>query len=87
MEYAVATRVTLISEIKRLNAMLRNLREQKKAMDLALYEYMVRRSLENYEGITIKSVRPRVRRRILPKEAERREKKRTSRSRRGRRNN
>ena len=62
MEIAVSCRSTIADEIKRLNASLRVLREKKKTLDAEIYAYMVRRNLNEYMGVKIASVRPRVRR-------------------------
>lgn len=57
---------SLNKEIKRLNAHLKSLREQRKTAQTHLYEYMVAHNLEKYNNITLKSVTPRQRKQRKP---------------------
>ena len=50
---------SLDQEIKRLNARLKILRNQKKDKQKLLYKYMIKNKLESYGGKTIASIRPR----------------------------
>lgn len=50
---------SLNAEIKRLNTRLRKLRAQRKEKQTLLHGYMEKNNLQKYEGITIKSIRPR----------------------------
>lgn len=45
-------------ELKRINSHAKKLREQKKAAEKRLYQYMKNNDLPKYEGITIKSITP-----------------------------
>ena len=58
--YYVHERQDLIDEIKRLNGKIKTLREQKKKVDLLLYEYMVSNNLDEVGNVKIKTVTPKV---------------------------
>lgn len=49
----------LTKEIKRMNDVLKKLRDQRSTAQLRLYEYMRRHNLEKYGTYTLKSVTPR----------------------------
>ena len=49
----------LTKEIKRVNEVLKKLREQRSTAQTRLYEYMKRHNLEKYKTYTLKSVTPR----------------------------
>ena len=50
---------SLTDEIKRTNDRINGLREQRKSKQKLLFKYMEEHELEEYEGITINSIRPR----------------------------
>ncbi len=49
----------LRKEIKRLNKMTKVLREKKKIREKAMYETMIKKDIDKYGDITIKSIKPR----------------------------
>ena len=57
---------SLNTEIKRLNGKIKSLREQKKKAESNLYHRMQRDSSQKVEGITIKSVTPKERKKRKP---------------------
>lgn len=56
--YYIHERKDLIEEIKRLNAKVKILREQRKKIDLLLYQYMVENNLDELNDVKIKTVTP-----------------------------
>jgi len=50
---------SLRNEIKRLNASLKVLRDQKNLAEGRLYQYMKKNGVEKLDGITINSIKPR----------------------------
>jgi len=55
------------NEIKRLNSHIKNLREQKRKSEEHLYKYMKNRNLEEFEGIKIKNIEPKPKKKRLTK--------------------
>lgn len=49
-------------ELKRMNTKTKKLRNQKKAKEKLLYQYMVKNKLEVYQGIKISSIQPKIKR-------------------------
>lgn len=49
-------------ELKRINAKAKKLRNQKKAKEKLLYQYMVRNKLDTYQGIKLSSIQPKTKR-------------------------
>lgn len=58
---------SLDKEIKRMNAHLKKLREQKREAQRHLCDYMERHQLEKFDNITLKSIQPKERRKAKPK--------------------
>ena len=64
---------SLNCEIKRLNAHLKKLRIQKREKQDLLYKYMEKNNLEKYNGITLKSVKPKQKTRRKPESAKKKD--------------
>lgn len=59
--------VSLQAEISRTNKRLNELRKQKREDGEALAEYMENRGLTEFQGIKLKSIKPKARRKAKPK--------------------